>query len=246
MDVRSAELTKYAANAMLATKISFMNEMANLADRLGADIEHVRHGIGSDPRIGYQFIYPGVGYGGSCFPKDVQALIRTADEIGFEATVLKARRAPVAHRRSTVATWSTKSRCTDGRLEGQVFALPGGWPSSRSTDDMRRRNQHHGGALASHGATVRSLRPESHGGPAHLLGERNDLILLREPGESPHWRTRRAHHLGNEVEELPGRRPCNAQGNAQGARHVRRRTHPRPRDVIGTALDVYGIGRGTR
>src|SRR5690606_17210816 len=84
MDVRSAELTKYAANCMLATKISFMNEMANLAEILGADIEAVRHGIGSDPRIGYQFIYPGVGYGGSCFPKDVQALIQTADQINFD------------------------------------------------------------------------------------------------------------------------------------------------------------------
>jgi UDPglucose 6-dehydrogenase len=85
MDVRSAELTKYAANAMLATKISFMNEMANIAERVGADIEMVRHGIGSDPRIGYSFIYPGAGYGGSCFPKDVQALERTARQHGYEA-----------------------------------------------------------------------------------------------------------------------------------------------------------------
>lgn len=90
MDVHSAELTKYAANCMLATKISFMNEMANLAERLGADIEKVRQGIGSDPRIGYNFIYAGTGYGGSCFPKDIQALIRAADAIDFDARLLKA------------------------------------------------------------------------------------------------------------------------------------------------------------
>lgn len=90
MDTRSAELTKYAANAMLATKISFMSEMANLAERLGADIEHVRQGIGADPRIGYHFIYPGCGYGGSCFPKDVQALIDASEKIGYEAHLLKA------------------------------------------------------------------------------------------------------------------------------------------------------------
>ncbi len=89
MDVRSAELTKYAANAMLATKISFMNEMANLAERMGADIEKVRVGIGSDPRIGYSFIYPGAGYGGSCFPKDVKALVHSASEYGFDAKLLK-------------------------------------------------------------------------------------------------------------------------------------------------------------
>lgn len=90
MDIKSAELTKYAANAMLATKISFMNELANLAEKLGADIEKVRNGIGSDTRIGYHFIYPGVGYGGSCFPKDVQALEKTANEIGYDAILLNA------------------------------------------------------------------------------------------------------------------------------------------------------------
>ena len=90
MDIPSAELTKYAANAMLATKISFMNEIANLAERLGADIEKVRLGIGSDPRIGYGFIYPGVGYGGSCFPKDVQALERSARAVGYESSILGA------------------------------------------------------------------------------------------------------------------------------------------------------------
>ena len=90
MDVRSAELTKYAANAMLATKISFMNELANLAERLGADIERVRIGIGSDPRIGFQFIWPRCGYGGSCFPKDVQALVRTAQQAGYVPELLQA------------------------------------------------------------------------------------------------------------------------------------------------------------
>ena len=89
MDIRSSELTKYAANSMLATKISFMNELSNLADSLGADIEQVRIGIGSDPRIGYSFIYPGAGYGGSCFPKDVKALIATAKEVGYKAELLE-------------------------------------------------------------------------------------------------------------------------------------------------------------
>src|SRR6202012_4527966 len=101
MDVRSSELTKYAANAMLATKISFMNELANLAERCGADIEAVRIGIGSDPRIGHAFIYPGVGYGGSCFPKDVKALRRSAVEVGYPESLLTAVEA-VNERQKTV------------------------------------------------------------------------------------------------------------------------------------------------
>lgn len=123
MDVRSAELTKYAANCMLATKISFMNEMANLAERLGADIEMVRQGIGSDPRIGYHFIYAGVGYGGSCFPKDVQALIRTADHIGFDAALLKA----VEARNEQQKRVLIDKICAHfaGDLAGKTFALWG-------------------------------------------------------------------------------------------------------------------------
>ncbi len=109
MDVRSAELTKYAANAMLATKISFMNELANIAERVGADIEKVRLGIGSDPRIGYSFIYPGAGYGGSCFPKDVQALVRSATGVGYQARILEAVESQNKRRR---ASWSARSRST--------------------------------------------------------------------------------------------------------------------------------------
>ncbi len=121
MDVRSAELTKYAANAMLATKISFMNEIANLAERLGADIEQVRHGIGSDPRIGYHFIYPGCGYGGSCFPKDVQALARTASEIGYRSELLEAVEA--VNNRQKATLFDKLSQAFDGGLAGKT---PGG------------------------------------------------------------------------------------------------------------------------
>ncbi|MBK8739391.1 MAG: UDP-glucose/GDP-mannose dehydrogenase family protein [Betaproteobacteria bacterium] len=134
MDIRSAELTKYAANAMLATRISFMNELANLAEKLGADIEHVRQGIGSDPRIGYHFLYPGLGYGGSCFPKDVQALQRTAQENGSPLRVLAA----VEEANST-----QKTRLVDkivarlGRdLAGKTMAV-WGLSFKPNTDDMR-------------------------------------------------------------------------------------------------------------
>jgi UDPglucose 6-dehydrogenase len=135
MDVRSAELTKYAANAMLATRISFMNEMANLAERLGADVEAVRRGIGSDPRIGYQFLYPGCGYGGSCFPKDVQALIRTArQDAGMDLRVLSAVEAANDAQKS-VLTAKVRRRFGDD-LRGRHFAL-WGLAFKPNTDDMR-------------------------------------------------------------------------------------------------------------
>src|SRR5271169_5554004 len=122
MDVRSAELTKYAANAMLATKISFMNELANLAERFGADIESVRVGLGSDPRIGYAFIYPGAGYGGSCFPKDVQALQRSAQEVGYDASILAAVES-VNNRQKKVLF--NKIKAHFGALKGKTLALWG-------------------------------------------------------------------------------------------------------------------------
>ena len=134
MDIRSAELTKYAANAMLATKISFMNELANIAERVGADIERVRVGMGSDPRIGYSFIYPGTGYGGSCFPKDVKALIRSAHEVGLNAEILQAVEAVNGRQKSILVR--KLQRALDGSLNGRRFAL-WGLAFKPNTDDMR-------------------------------------------------------------------------------------------------------------
>jgi UDPglucose 6-dehydrogenase len=134
MDIRSSELTKYAANAMLATKISFMNELANIAERLGADIEKVRIGIGSDPRIGYSFIYPGTGYGGSCFPKDVQALIRSAHEAGHEPQILNA--VESVNTRQKEVLFRKMQRHFEGGLKGRTIAL-WGLAFKPHTDDMR-------------------------------------------------------------------------------------------------------------
>ena len=134
MDVRSAELTKYAANAMLATKISFMNEMANIAERVGADIELVRHGIGSDPRIGYSFIYPGAGYGGSCFPKDVRALEYTARQHGYEARLLTAVEAVNDDQKGKL--FELIQRHFGGSLRGKTIAV-WGLAFKPNTDDMR-------------------------------------------------------------------------------------------------------------
>ena len=175
MDVRSAELTKYAANCMLATKISFMNEMANLAEMLGADIEMVRQGIGSDPRIGYQFLYAGVGYGGSCFPKDVQALIRTADSIDFDAKVLKAVESRNDEQKSVL--FKKISKHFNGDLSGKTFAL-WGLSFKPNTDDMREApSRVLMEALWSAGANVQAFDPEAMEETQRIYGSRQDLSL---------------------------------------------------------------------
>jgi len=180
MDIRSAELTKYAANAMLATKISFMNELANLADHFGADIEQVRVGIGSDPRIGYAFIYPGVGYGGSCFPKDVQALARSAAEVGYDADMLAAVEA-VNYRQKQVLF--KKIQAHFGKLDGLVIAV-WGLAFKPNTDDMREApSRVLIEALWAAGATVRAYDPVAMPETRRIYGERADLTLCRS---SPH------------------------------------------------------------
>ncbi len=179
MDVRSAELTKYAANAMLATKISFMNEMANIAERVGADIEQVRLGIGSDPRIGYHFIYPGAGYGGSCFPKDVKALEYTARSHDYEARVLNAVEAVNEDQKGKL--FELISRHFRGLLEGRTVAL-WGLAFKPNTDDLREApSRKLIESLWSAGATVRAYDPEAGAEMRRLYGERADLVLCDEP-----------------------------------------------------------------
>lgn len=179
MDIRSAEMTKYAANAMLATKISFMNEMANLAEKLGADIEHVRHGIGADPRIGYHFIYPGCGYGGSCFPKDVQALYRTAQEVGYDARLLGAVE-DVNNRQKSVLVDKITARFGDD-LSGKHFAL-WGLAFKPETDDMREApSRTIMEALWARGASVAAYDPVAEEEARRIYGERDDLQLTDDP-----------------------------------------------------------------
>jgi UDPglucose 6-dehydrogenase len=176
MDIRSAELTKYAANCMLATKISFMNEMSQIAERMGADIEAVRKGIGSDTRIGYSFIYPGCGYGGSCFPKDVQALIRTADSIGYDAQILKSVES-VNYRQKEVLFDKIK-RHFDGDLNGKTFAL-WGLSFKPNTDDMRDApSRVLMEALWQVGASVQAFDPEAMKECQRIYGQRDDLTLM--------------------------------------------------------------------
>ena len=175
MDTRSAELTKYAANCMLATKISFMNEMANLAELLGADIEMVRHGIGSDPRIGYHFIYPGLGYGGSCFPKDVKALIKTAELMSFDAKVLKAVDERNCHQKSIL--FKKINSYYGGNLSGKTFAV-WGLAFKPNTDDMREApSRVLIEALWAAGAKVQAYDPEAMEEAQGIYGDRDDLRL---------------------------------------------------------------------
>jgi len=175
MDTRSAELTKYAANCMLATKISFMNEMSNIAERVGADIEAVRHGIGSDSRIGYSFIYPGCGYGGSCFPKDIKALIRTADDIEFDAELMKSVEA--VNTRQKEKLFDKIRRHYDEDLNGKVFAV-WGLSFKPNTDDMREApSQVLMEALWQAGASVQAYDPEAMNECQRIYGQRDDLVL---------------------------------------------------------------------
>ena len=175
MDLRSAELTKYAANAMLATKISFMNEIANIAEKVGADIEMVRQGIGSDPRIGWHFIYPGAGYGGSCFPKDVQALARTAEQHGYAPRLLDAVEAVNDSQKGHL--FELIQRHYGGSIEGKTFAV-WGLAFKPNTDDMREASSRRLLAqLWEAGAKVRAYDPEATEEAQRLFGERDDLVL---------------------------------------------------------------------
>ena len=184
MDIKSAELTKYAANAMLATRISFMNELANLAEKVGADIEHVRKGIGSDQRIGYHFLYAGCGYGGSCFPKDVRALKRTADEYGLPLKVLQAVEEVNDAQKSVLLHKITRRFGND--LKGKHFAL-WGLAFKPGTDDMREATSRMVmEGLWARGATVTAYDPVAMKETQHIYGERADLRYAENPKDALH------------------------------------------------------------
>jgi len=175
LDVRSAELTKYAANAMLATKISFMNELACLAERLGADIEKVRLGIGSDPRIGYEFIYPGCGFGGSCFPKDVRALTRSAIDSGYRAELLEA--VENVNERQKSILFNKLLRHFGEGVKGMTIAL-WGLAFKPNTDDVREApSRVFMEACWEAGASIRAFDPAATEEISRIYGDRPDLIL---------------------------------------------------------------------
>lgn len=176
MDIRSSELTKYAANAMLATKISFINEIANLAEHLGADIEEVRQGIGADPRIGYHFIYPGCGYGGSCFPKDVRALQKTAEKVGYTPRLLTAVQDVNGYQKQRL--FSKVYDYFDGNLAGKTIAV-WGLAFKPRTDDMREApSRILLEALWEHGAKVQAYDPRAMEECQRIYGDRDDLALV--------------------------------------------------------------------
>ena len=179
MGTRSAELTKYAANAILATKISFMNEIARVAEQVGADIEQIRIGIGSDPRIGFHFIYPGCGYGGSCFPKDVQALICTAQQLGVDTQILKA--VIAVNQQQPQVLFQKINNHFQGQLTGRRLAL-WGLAFKPDTDDMREApSRKLMAALWQHGAIIQAYDPEAMPETQRLYGERTDLLLCDTP-----------------------------------------------------------------
>ncbi len=242
MDVRSAELTKYAANAMLATKISFMNEIANIAERVGADIEMVRQGIGSDPRIGWHFIYPGAGYGGSCFPKDVQALARTAQQVGYRAELLDAVESVNHRQKEHLFELMVRHYGDAGALRGKTIAV-WGLAFKPNTDDMREASSRTLLAqLWDAGATVRAFDPEAGHEARRIFGERDDLHLCEQAGEA----LQGADALVVVTEWKQFRSPDFAKLKAtlrDGAVFDGRNLYD-PAEVDAAGLAYYGIGRG--
>ena len=240
MDIRSAELTKYAANSMLATKISFMNELANVAERLGADIEQVRLGIGSDPRIGYQFIYPGAGYGGSCFPKDVRALAHSASAAGYETQLLNA--VEDVNNRQKTSLFEKISDFYAGDVAGKTIAL-WGLSFKPNTDDMREASSRKLiEALWDAGAAVRAYDPEAMGETARIYGERDDLVFCESAREALVG----ADALAIVTEWQEFRSPdfdLVRSALADGAIFDGRNLFD-PGQVEGYGLKYYGIGRG--
>ena len=244
MDVRSAELTKYAANAMLATKISFMNEIANIAERVGADIEHVRHGIGSDPRIGWHFIYPGAGYGGSCFPKDVQALARTAQQHHYDARLLSAVEAVNESQKGHLFELIQRhyDEGEDEGVRGKTFAV-WGLSFKPNTDDMRDASSRRLLAqLWEAGAKVRAYDPEASHEAARLFGQREDLELCDSAAAAIHG----ADALVVVTEWKQFRSPdfARLQAALGDAVIFDGRNLYEPSEVEAAGLAYYGIGRG--
>ena len=242
MDVRSAELTKYAANAMLATKISFMNEIANIAERVGADIEMVRQGIGSDPRIGWHFIYPGAGYGGSCFPKDVQALARTAQQVGYRAELLDAVESVNHRQKEHLFELMVRHYGDAGALRGKTLAV-WGLAFKPNTDDMREASSRTLLQLLwDAGATVRAFDPEAGHEARRIFGERDDLVLCEQASQA----LQGADALVVVTEWKQFRSPDFAKLKAalrDGAVFDGRNLYD-PAEVEAAGLAYYGIGRG--
>ena len=244
MDVRSAELTKYAANAMLATKISFMNEIANIAERVGADIEAVRQGIGSDPRIGRHFIYAGAGYGGSCFPKDVQALARTARQNGYAAELLEAVESVNFRQKGRLFELVQQhyDRGEDEGVRGKVFAV-WGLAFKPNTDDMREASSRRLlEQLWEAGASVRAYDPEATGEARRIFGERDDLVLCTSAASALEG----ADALAVVTEWTEFRSPDFSRLHAALGDAVvfDGRNLYEPEEVEAAGLAYYGIGRG--
>ena len=242
MDVRSAELTKYAANAMLATKISFMNEIANIAEQVGADIEHVRKGIGSDPRIGWHFIYPGAGYGGSCFPKDVQALARIAAQHGVEPRLLGAVEAVNDAQKGHLFELMVRHYGDAAALRGKIVAL-WGLAFKPNTDDMREASSRRLlQQLWDAGAKVRAYDPEAIDETRRIFGERDDLVLCASSGDA----LQGADALVVVTEWKQFRSPDFAMLKREVADRVvfDGRNLYEPVEVEAAGLAYYGIGRG--